>query len=147
MSLKQKITEDMKSAMRSKESDRLGAIRLLLSAIKQKEVDERIQVSDGDIFNVIEKMLKQRRDSIEAYKKANRSDLVDQEEFEVNILQQYLPEPLAESQIDKIISDVIQSLGASSIRDMGTVMNDVKLRVAGKANMADVSQKIKSKLL
>ncbi len=147
MSLKQKITEDMKSAMRSKESDRLGAIRLLLSAIKQKEVDERIQVSDDDIFNVIEKMLKQRRDSIEAYKKANRSDLVDQEEFEVNILQQYLPEPLAESQIDKIISDVIQSLGASSIRDMGTVMNDVKLRVAGKANMADVSQKIKSKLL
>ena len=147
MSLKQKITEDMKSAMRSKESDRLGAIRLLQAAIKQKEVDERIQVSDGDIFNVIEKMLKQRRDSIEAYKKANRSDLVDQEEFEVNILQQYLPEPLAESQIDKIISDVIQSLGASSIRDMGTVMNDVKLRVAGKANMADVSQKIKSKLL
>lgn len=147
MSLKQKITEDMKSAMRSKESDRLGAIRLLQSAIKQKEVDERIQVSDGDIFNVIEKMLKQRRDSIEAYKKANRSDLVDQEEFEVNILQQYLPEPLAESQIDKIISDVIQSSGASSIRDMGTVMNDVKLRVAGKANMADVSQKIKSKLL
>lgn len=147
MSLKQKITEDMKSAMRSKESDRLGAIRLLQAAIKQKEVDERIQVSDDDIFNVIEKMLKQRRDSIEAYKKANRSDLVDQEEFEVNILQQYLPEPLAESQIDKIISDVIQSLGASSIRDMGTVMNDVKLRVAGKANMADVSQKIKSKLL
>ncbi len=147
MSLKQKITEDMKSAMRNKESDRLGAIRLLQSGIKQKEVDERIQVSDGDIFNVIEKMLKQRRDSIEAYKKANRSDLVDQEEFEVNILQQYLPEPLAESQIDKIISDVIQSLGASSIRDMGTVMNDVKLRVAGKANMADVSQKIKSKLL
>jgi hypothetical protein len=137
----------MKSAMRSKESDRLGAIRLLQAAIKQKEVDERIQVSDGDIFNVIEKMLKQRRDSIEAYKKANRSDLVDQEEFEVNILQQYLPEPLAESQIDKIISDVIQSSGASSIRDMGTVMNDVKLRVAGKANMADVSQKIKSKLL
>jgi uncharacterized protein YqeY len=137
----------MKSAMRNKESDRLGAIRLLQSGIKQKEVDERIQVSDGDIFNVIEKMLKQRRDSIEAYKKANRSDLVDQEEFEVNILQQYLPEPLAESQIDKIISDVIQSLGASSIRDMGTVMNDVKLRVAGKANMADVSQKIKSKLL
>lgn len=147
MSLKQKITEDMKSAMRNKESDRLGAIRLLQSGIKQKEVDERIQVSDDDIFNVIEKMLKQRRDSIEAYKKANRSDLVDQEEFEVNILQQYLPEPLAESQIDKIISDVIQSLGASSIRDMGTVMNDVKLRVAGKANMADVSQKIKSKLL
>ncbi len=147
MSLKQKITEDMKSAMRNKESDRLGAIRLLQSGIKQKEVDERIQVSDGDIFNVIEKMLKQRRDSIEAYKKANRSDLVDQEEFEVNILQQYLPEPLAESQIDKIISDVIQSLGASSIRDMGAVMNDVKLRVAGKANMADVSQKIKSKLL
>jgi uncharacterized protein YqeY len=146
MSLKQKITEDMKSAMRSKESDRLGAIRLLQSSIKQKEVDERIQVSDDDIFNVIEKMLKQRRDSIEAYKKANRSDLVDQEEFEVNILQQYLPEPLAESQIDKIISDVIQSLGASSIRDMGTVMNSVKMKVVGKANMAEVSQKIKTKL-
>ena len=146
MSLKQKITEDMKSAMRSKESDRLGAIRLLQSAIKQKEVDERIQVSDDDILNVIEKMLKQRRDSIEAYKKANRPDLVDKEEFEVNILQQYLPEQLKDSEIDQIIDDVISSCGASSIRDMGVVMSSVKMKVVGKANMAEVSQKIKTKL-
>jgi len=146
MSLKQKITEDMKSAMRSKESDRLGAIRLLQSAIKQKEVDERIQVSDDDILNVIEKMLKQRRDSIEAYKKANRPDLVDKEEFEVNILQQYLPEQLKDSEIDQIIDDVISSCGASSIKDMGVVMSSVKMKVVGKANMAEVSQKIKTKL-
>ena len=146
MSLKEKITEDMKSAMRSKEPDKLGIIRLLLAAIKQKEVDERIELSDDDILKVIEKMLKQRRDSIEAFNKANRKDLVDKEEFEVVFLQQYLPEQLKESEIDQIIDDVISVSGASSIKDMGIVMGSVKTKVAGKANMAEVSQKIKTKL-
>ena len=146
MSLKEKITEDMKSAMRSKEPDKLGVIRLLLAAIKQKEVDERIELSDDDILKVIEKMLKQRRDSIEAFNKANRKDLVDKEEFEVVFLQQYLPEQLKDSEIDQIIDDVISVSGASSIKDMGIVMGSVKTKVAGKANMAEVSQKIKTKL-
>ena len=146
MSLKEKITEDMKSAMRTKESSKLGVIRLLLAAMKQKEVDERVELNDGDILKIIEKMLKQRRDSIEAFSKANRKDLVDKEEFEVSFLQQYLPEQLNDSEIDKIIDDEILVSGASTIKDMGLVMSSVKVKVAGKANMADVSQKIKNKL-
>ena len=146
MSLKEKITEDMKSAMRSKESSKLGVIRLLLAAMKQKEVDERVDLNDDDILKIIEKMLKQRRDSIEAFSKANRKDLVDKEEFEVSFLQQYLPEQLKDSEIDKIIDDEILVSGASTIKDMGLVMSSVKAKVVGKANMADVSQKIKIKL-
>ena len=146
MSLKEKITEDMKSAMRTKESSKLGVIRLLLAAMKQKEVDERVELNDDDILKIIEKMLKQRRDSIEAFSKANRKDLVDKEEFEVSFLQQYLPEQLNDSEIDKIIDDEILVSGASTIKDMGLVMSSVKVKVAGKANMADVSQKIKNKL-
>ena len=146
MSLKEKITEDMKSAMRTKESSKLGVIRLLLAAMKQKEVDERVELNDDDILKIIEKMLKQRRDSIEAFSKANRKDLVDKEEFEVSFLQQYLPEQLKGSEIDKIIDDVILVSGASTIKDMGLVMSSVKVKVVGKADMADVSQKIKIKL-
>ena len=146
MSLKEKITEDMKSAMRTKESSKLGVIRLLLAAMKQKEVDERVELNDDDILKIIEKMLKQRRDSIEAFSKANRKDLVDKEEFEVSFLQQYLPEQLKGSEIDKIIDDVILVSGASTIKDMGLVMSSVKVKVVGKADMADVSQKIKNKL-
>ena len=146
MSLKVKINEDMKSAMRSKDSARLGAIRLLQSAIKQKEVDERIDISDADVLTIIEKMLKQRRDSIDAFKKADRQDLVEKEEFEVSVLMQYMPEPLKEDEILKIIDQAIKNLSASSMKDMGAVMNAVKSELSGKANMADVSQKIKSKL-
>ena len=146
MSLKEKITEDMKSAMRSKESSKLGVIRLLLAAMKQKEVDERVDLNDDDILKIIEKMLKQRRDSIEAFSKANRKDLVDKEEFEVSFLQQYLPEQLKDSEIENIIDDVILVSGASTIKDMGLVMSSVKAKVVGKANMADVSQRIKIKL-
>jgi len=146
MSLKVKINEDMKSAMRSKDSARLGAIRLLQSAIKQKEVDERVDIVDGDVLTIIEKMLKQRRDSIDAFKKADRQDLVEKEEFEVTVLMQYMPEPLEEGEILKIIDQVIKNLSASSMKDMGAVMNAVKPELSGKANMADVSQKIKSKL-
>ena len=146
MSLKVKINEDMKSAMRSKDSARLGAIRLLQSAIKQKEVDERIDISDADVLTIIEKMLKQRRDSIGAFKKADRQDLVEKEEFEVSVLMQYMPEPLGEGEIQSIIDQAITNLSASSMKDMGAVMSAVKPELSGKANMADVSQKIKSKL-
>ena len=146
MSLKVKISEDMKNAMRNKDSERLGAIRLLQSALKQKEVDERIEIGDGDILIIIEKMVKQRRDSIDAFQKADRQDLVKKEEFEISVLMQYMPEPLEESEILKIIDEAIKSLSASSMKDMGAVMNAVKPSLSGKANMADVSQKIKSKL-
>ena len=147
MSLKVKISEDMKNAMRNKDSERLGAIRLLQSALKQKEVDERIEIGDGDILIIIEKMLKQRRDSIDAFQKADRQDLVKKEEFEISVLMQYMPEPLEESEILKIIDEAIKSLSATSMKDMGAVMNAVKPALSGKANMADVSQKIKSKLI
>jgi len=146
MSLKLKINEDMKSAMRSKDSARLGAIRLLQSSIKQKEVDERIDLGDGEVLTIIEKMLKQRRDSIDAFKKAERQDLVEKEEFEVSVLMQYMPEPLEEVEILNIIDQAIKNLSASSMKDMGAVMNAIKPELSGKANMADVSQKIKSKL-
>ena len=146
MSLKVKISEDMKNAMRSKDSARLGAIRLLQSALKQKEVDERIEIGDGDILIIIEKMVKQRRDSIDAFKKADRQDLVENEEFEVSVLLQYMPEPLEDDEIINIIDQAIKNLSASTMKDMGAVMNAVKPKLSGKANMADVSQKIKSKL-
>ena len=136
----------MKSAMRSKDSARLGTIRLLLAAIKQKEVDERIELVDSDIVSIIDKMLKQRRDSIEAFNKADRKDLVEKEEFELKVLQAYMPQQLTEQQVEKAIVDAIKSAGASSMKDMGAIMNILKPELAGKANMADVSQKIKIKL-
>ncbi len=146
MSLKAQITDDMKSAMRSKESERLGTIRLLLAAIKQKEVDERIDLIDTDIVSIIDKMLKQRRDSIEAFNKANRKDLVEKEEFELKVLQEYMPQQLTEKEVEKFIIEAIQSTGANSMKDMGAMMNILKPKLAGKTNMADVSQKIKTKL-
>jgi uncharacterized protein YqeY len=146
MALKEKITVDMQDAMRSKDSEKLNAIRLLQSAIKQKEVDDRVEIDDTMILNIIEKMLKQRRDSIEAFKKANRNDLVEKEEFEVRILQAYMPEPLSLEDVEKEIDSAIKAIDANSMKDMGLVMNAVKLKVSGRANMAEVSQKIKEKL-
>ena len=146
MSLKNQITDDMKSAMRSKDSARLGAIRLILAAIKQKEVDERIELIDANIISIIDKMLKQRRDSIKAFSEANRNDLVEKEEFELKVLQDYMPEQLTEQQVEKIIIDAIENTGANSMRDMGSIMNILKPKLAGKTNMAEVSQKIKLKL-
>jgi uncharacterized protein len=146
MSLKEQINEDMKSAMRSKDSARLGAIRLLQSALKQKEVDERVDLNDDDVLVIIDKMLKQRRDSIDAFKKAERNDLVEKEEFEVSVLQEYMPEPFSDNEISNIIDQAIKNLGALTMKDMGAVMSAVKPELSGKANMADVSQKIKSKL-
>ena len=146
MSLKIQITDDMKSAMRSKDSLRLGTIRLLLAAIKQKEVDERIELVDSDIVSIIDKMLKQRRDSISAFSKADRKDLVEKEEFELKVLQDYMPQQLTEQEVEKAIVDAIESAGANSMKDMGAIMNILKPKLAGKTNMADVSQNIKSKL-
>lgn len=146
MVLKEKITVDMQDAMRSKDSEKLNAIRLLQSSIKQKEVDDRVEIDDTMILNIIEKMLKQRRDSIEAFKKANRNDLVEKEEFEVRILQAYMPEPLSLEDVEKEIDSAIKAIDANSMKDMGLVMNAVKLKVSGRANMAEVSQKIKEKL-
>jgi uncharacterized protein YqeY len=146
MALKEKITVDMQDAMRSKDSEKLNAIRLLQSSIKQKEVDDRVEIDDTMILNIIEKMLKQRRDSIEAFKKANRNDLVAKEEFEVKLLQTYMPEPLSSEDVEKEIDGAIKAADAKSMKDMGTVMSAVKLKVSGRANMAEVSQKIKEKL-
>ena len=146
MSLKLQITEDMKSAMRSKDTSRLGTIRLLLAAIKQKEVDERVELFDEDIISIIEKMLKQRRDSIEAFNLADRKDLVEKEELELKVLQYYMPKQLAEDEIERAVSEAIEITAASSMKDMGKVMGILKPKLAGKANMADVSKKIKANL-
>ena len=146
MSLKEKINEDMKSAMRSKDVALLGTIRLIQAAIKQKEVDERILVDDNSVISIIEKMLKQRNDSIEAFKKANRTDLVDKEEFEVSVLKNYMPEQMNVEEVEKIIQEVIKKIGASSMKEMGPVMAQSKEILSGRANMAEVSKIIKAKL-
>jgi uncharacterized protein YqeY len=146
MSLKQQITEDMKAAMRAKETARLGAIRLLLAAMKQREVDERIELTDADVVTIIEKMLKQRRDSITQYGAANRQDLVDVEEFEVTVLQGYMPQQLSEAEIASAIAEAIASTGAAGPQDMGKVMGVVKPKLAGRADMGKVSGLIKAQL-
>tara|TARA_B110000305_G_scaffold20383_1_gene18733 strand:- start:1492 stop:1938 length:447 start_codon:yes stop_codon:yes gene_type:complete len=146
MSLKETINEDMKNAMRSKDTALLGTIRLLQAAIKQKEVDERIELDDSTIIPIIEKMLKQRNDSIDAFKKAERADLVLKEEFEVSVLKGYMPEQMNLSDVQSVIDDVIKEVGASSMKDMGPVMTKVKEKLAGKADMAAVSKIIKAKL-
>jgi uncharacterized protein YqeY len=146
MSLKQQITEDMKAAMRARETARLGAIRLLLAAMKQREVDERIELTDADVVAIIEKMLKQRRDSISQYKAANRQDLVDVEEFEVTVLQTYMPQQLSEADVIAAIAEAIASTGAAGPQDMGKVMGVVKPKLAGRADMGKVSGLIKAQL-
>lgn len=146
MTLKATITEDMKIAMRAKDTARLGTIRLLQAAIKQREVDERVELTDDDIISVVEKMLKQRRDSIAAYDSAGRNDLSDVEKYEVSVLQTYLPTQLTDDEIIQILDDVISNTGASSVKDMGKVMGSIKPLVAGKADMGKVSALIKARL-
>ena len=146
MSLKAQISEDMKTAMRAKDSVRLGAIRLLQAAIKQREVDERIELDDSNVIAVIEKMLKQRRDSIAAYESASRHDLADVEKFEVTVLQTYLPQQLTEDEIKAIIEKVVVDSGAAGIKDMGKVMAEIKPLVAGRADMGKISGLIKTRL-
>ena len=146
MTLKAQISEDMKTAMRAKDSVRLGAIRLLLSSIKQREVDERIELTDADVITVIEKMLKQRRDSIAAFESANRTDLADIEKFEVTVLQTYMPKQLSDEELNQIITQVIADSGAIGAKDMGKVVGLVRPLVAGVADMGKVSGLIKSRL-
>jgi len=146
VSLKARITEDMKAAMRAKDTARLGAIRLLQAAIKQREVDERIELDDAQVVAVIEKMLKQRRDSIGQYEAANRQDLADAEKFEVAVLQAYMPAQLSEAEIEAEVVKAIAASGAVSAKDMGKVMGLLKSALAGRADMGKVSGLIKAKL-
>ncbi|MDO8263892.1 MAG: GatB/YqeY domain-containing protein [Gallionella sp.] len=146
MSLKQQITDDMKTAMRAKDTARLGAIRLLLAAIKQREVDERIELSDADVVAIIEKMNKQRRDSISQYEAAGRQDLADVEKFEMSVLAAYMPQQLGEAEITAAVADAIVATGATGQQDMGKVMGVLKPKLAGRADMGKVSALIKAQL-
>jgi uncharacterized protein YqeY len=146
MSLKARIQDDVKNAMRSHERDRLGALRLVTAAIKQKEVDERIELSDEQVLAVLDKMVKQRRESLEQYEKAGRADLAEKEQFELDLIQTYLPEPMDAGELAALIRTTIEELGASSIRDMGQVMNTLRGQVQGRADMKAVSQAVKDQL-
>ena len=146
MPLKQQITEDMKTAMKGGAKDRLGVIRLLLAAIKQREVDERITLDDAQTLAVIEKMLKQRRDSITQFRAAGREDLATKEEFEVGVIQSYMPAPLSDADLDAIIARAIADSGAAGPKDMGKVIGLVRPQVAGRADMGAISQRVKAKL-
>lgn len=146
MNLKQRITEDMKAAMKAKDAARLSAVRLLLAAIKQREVDERIELDDVQVLAVVEKMVKQRRDSIGQYDAAGRQDLADGERFELSILQSYMPQPLAEAEIESLISGAIQETGAAAVKDMGKVMGVLKPKILGRADAGKVSALVKMRL-
>jgi uncharacterized protein len=146
MSLKLRINEDMKTAMRAKDSTRLAAIRLLMAAMKQKEVDERIELDDAGVVAIIEKMLKQRKDSIGQYEAARRQDLADAEKFEVEVLMAYMPQALSAAEVEAIVAAAVAESGATAPSDMGKVIALVKPRVAGRADMGEVSKLVKAKL-
>jgi len=143
MSLKDQITEDMKTAMRARDSERLGAIRLLLAAAKQKEVDERVVLDDVAMVAIVDKLIKQRKDSVAAYVQAQRQDLADKESFEIKVLEAYLPQRLSADEVTAAVATIVASLGAKGPGDMGRVMGAVKAQLAGKADMALVSQAVK----
>ena len=146
MALRDRITEDMKSAMRAGEKERLAAIRLALAAIKQREIDERITLDDGQVLAVLEKMIKQRREAITQFASGGRADLVAKETAEITVLQGYLPAQMSEAQIDTLIAEAIAATGAASIRDMGKVMAVVKPKAQGRADLGAVSARIKQRL-
>jgi len=146
MSLKDQITEDMKTAMRAKDSERLGTIRLLLSACKQKEVDERITLDDVAVVAIVDKLIKQRKDSIAAFTQAGRQDLADKEAAELTVMQAYLPARLSAEEVAAEVKAIVAELGASGPGDMGKVMGAVKTRLAGKADMGQVSAAVKAAL-
>jgi uncharacterized protein len=146
MSLKDQITEDMKAAMRAKDSERLGTIRLLTAAMKQKEVDERIELDDVAVIAIVDKMLKQRKDSIAAFEQAGRQDLADKEAAEMKVLSVYLPARLSAEEIAAEVKAIVSALGASGPGDMGKVMGAVKAKLAGKADMGQVSAAVKAAL-
>lgn len=146
MSLKDRINDDMKAAMRARQADRLSTIRMLLAAVKQREVDERIALDDAQIVGVVDKLIKQRKDSIAAFRQAGRTDLVDKESAEVTVLEGYLPQRLSADDIGREVAAIIAELGASGAGDMGKVMSAAKGRLAGKADMAQVSVAVKQAL-
>lgn len=146
MSLKDQVTEDMKAAMRAKDSARLSTIRMLLAAVKQKEVDERVVVDDAALISIVDKLIKQRKDSIRQFGAAGRQDLVDKESAELQVLEAYLPQRLNEAEIAAEVANIVASLGASGPGAMGKVMGEVKTRLAGKADMAMVSVAVKKAL-
>jgi uncharacterized protein YqeY len=147
MSLKTRILEDVKTAMRAHQREQLAALRQITAAIKQKEIDERIELTDEQVLAVLDKMTKQRRDSLEQYEKASREDLAATERFELDLIQAYLPEPLGEDELAVLIQSTMSKVGASSIRDMGSVMNALRGQVQGRADMKAVSQAVKAQLL
>ncbi len=146
MNLKQRINEDMKAAMRAKDQARLESIRMLMAAIQRREVDERITLDDTQIMAVIEKMIKQSRDAVEQFQKGGRQDLVDKENRDIALLKAYLPEPLSEAEIDKLIDAAIAETGATSAKDMGKVVSGLKPKLQGRADMGKVSGKVKQRL-
>ena len=146
MSLKGKITDDMKSAMKAGDKDRLKVVRLIMAAIKQVEIDQRTELDDAAVLSVLDKMVKQRRDSIEQFQKGGRQDLADIEIAEITVLENYLPEQLGDAELDALIDEAISSTGAESIRDMGKVMGQIKSKAAGRADMSAVGARVKARL-
>ena len=146
MTLKERITEDMKAAMRASDKERLSTIRMVQAAIKQREVDERITLDDAQVIAVLEKMVKQRKESIVQFEQGGRTDLADKEKSEIALLQTYLPSQLSDAEVDAIVREVITATGAASVKDMGKVMAAVKARAAGRADMGAVSARIKAAL-
>ena len=146
MTLKERITEDMKAAMRAKDAPRLSAIRLLLAAMKQREVDERVQLADADVIAIVEKLIKQRRESITQFEAAARKDLADGERFELGVLSAYLPQQLGDAEVAAAIAAAVAEAGAAGVKDMGRVMVLLKPRLAGRADMGKVSALLKAKL-
>ena len=146
MALRDQLNEDIKTAMKAREPDRLAALRLMLSAVKQREVDERITLDDAAVVAVVEKMIKQRKDSIAQYEKAARQDLADKERFEIGVLEAYLPQQLSQAEIEAVVAEAIAATGAKTPADMGKVMGVVKPRLAGRADMGRVSGLVKARL-
>ena len=146
MALKEQITEDMKSAMRAKEADRLSTIRMLMAAMKQKEVDERVELDDAAVVSIVDKLIKQRKDSLAAYTQAGRTDLADKEAAEIKVLEGYLPQRLSTEEIAAEVARIVAETGATGPADMGKVMGVVKTRLAGKAEMGQVSAAVKQAL-
>jgi uncharacterized protein len=146
MNLRERLNDEIKTAMKAREQERLAALRLMLAAVKQREVDERVTLDDAGVVSVVEKMIKQRRDSIAQFEKAARQDLVDKERFEIGVIEAYLPQQLAPAEVEAIVSEAIAASGAKSAADMGKVMGLVKPRLAGRADMGKVSAMVKGKL-
>ena len=146
MPLREQLNEDIKAAMKAREQEKLGALRLLLSAVKQREVDERITLDDAGVVATIEKMIKQRKDSIAQYEKAQRQDLADKEKFEISVLEGYMPKQLSDAEVAAVIDAAVASTGARSAADMGKVMGVVKPQLAGRADMGKASALVKAKL-